>query len=532
MNATISTLRPDRPTPETPAPPRPGGFVSDALISLAIFAAFAALFVGCSARAPLWGDSAKLSIFVLDNDYGKRRLTSGMGHHTLTVAGGRLVADIAGLPPHRGLAVLSALCGAGSAALLFLLLRGYGLSQAVGLFCAAAFAMAHMNLFAFTVQESYAPMMVLWLGMLLCFQALRRTPSPVVSLVCGALVGLSVANHSLSVMLYGIVLFPALVLRHGLRRSAAPTLFGLIGFAAAFGPIYFLLMTPPDASVALDQEIGSAFASWVNYRSLPKGLVFFALWTGLQLPLVWLVIGVNVRQWRRPIVADIGPHLAVIAVTAVFTSMYIIQRRMLMMTIALPSILVLAAAAIDTLGLSSKSLRRLAPAAVVFNLVLYSAVAAVMGPLVTKIVPELRVNHWRPADYYFEPFAHLDDHAGKLRDELERLIPASPADGRKTIVVSDFTFVQPLMYWQKWNGWRPDFELVDTGAWYSEDDARIARRVADLLARAVAEDARVVVLPYPDRFLSRLRLESVADVYYLHDLAIVNPKAEAFPPPE
>ena len=530
MNATISTLRPDRPTPETPAPPRPGGFVSDALISLAIFAAFAALFVGCSARAPLWGDSAKLSIFLLDNDYGKRRLTSGMGHHTLTVAGGRLVADIAGLPPHRGLAVLSALCGAGSAALLFLLLRGYGLSQAVGLFCAAAFAMAHMNLFAFTVQESYAPMMVLWLGMLLCFQALRRTPSPVVSLVCGALVGLSVANHSLSVMLYGIVLFPALVLRHGLRRSAAPTLFGLIGFAAAFGPIYFLLMTPPDASVALDQEIGSAFASWVNYRSLPKGLVFFALWTGLQLPLVWLVIGVNVRQWRRPIVADIGPHLAVIAVTAVFTSMYIIQRRMLMMTIALPSILVLAAAAIDTLGLSSKSLRRLAPAAVVFNLVLYSAVAAVMGPLVTKIVPELRVNHWRPADYYFKPFAHLWTDPSQMRDELDEQFPPFETSGRLTSLVLDFTFVKPLLYYRLQDGWREDIELIDTDFWLLDDEATTERRVRDFLSHAAEEQSQIVMAPYPDRVLGRLKMESFADVELKNDHAVVRPKPEFFPP--
>ena len=504
----------------------------DTALAALLFLAFGALFLACSAREPLWGDCAKLPTFLVDREYGTYGHMPGMGHHTLTVAAGRAVVSLTCLPPHRSLAVLSALYGAGSAALLFGLLRSYRISQGAGLFGATAFAAAHMNLYAFTVQESYSLMLLLWLGILACFRRLRLRAAPGLAFVCGVLVGLSAANHMLAVMLYGVCLFPALALRHGVRQSIAPTLCGLAGFASALAPVYAFLLIPADESTRVSDEIAGSFVSWIDLAALPKGLVFFALWTGLQLPLVWLVIGVNVRQWRRPIVADIGPHLAVIAVTAVFTSMYIIQRRMLMMTIALPSILVLAAAAIDTFGLSAKSLRRLAPAAVVFNLVLYSAVAAVMGPLVTKIVPELRVNHWRPADYYFEPFAHLDDHAGKLRDELERLIPASPADGRKTIVVSDFTFVQPLMYWQKWNGWRPDFELVDTGAWYSEDDARIARRVADLLARAVAEDARVVVLPYPDRFLSRLRLESVADVYYLHDLAIVNPKAEAFPPPE
>lgn len=507
----------------------------DALAALAIFALFVAFFLSVMAREALWGDSAKLSIYVLENDFGARGITTGMGHHTFTVIAGRLVADVLGLEPQRALAVVSVLSGAGATALLFLLLRGYGVSGATSLFCATALAMAHMNLFAFTIQESYAPMLVLWVGILVCFRSLRERPGRGASLVCGALVGMSLLNHSLAVMLFTFVLLPSLVIRHGWRRSIEPAVYGAAGFLLVFVPVNWLLMVSKPSTTTFTAGLVDNFRRWMDVATLPKGLVFFVLWVGFQLPVVALLMvgkarGLKLSAGRT---VDWRPHLGVIVFTALFTSAYIIQRRMLMMTVCLPSFLVLAAPVIDSFGLTGAKLRRLSVAMVAFNLALYLGTSMAIGAVISKVVPELRVNHWRPAAYYFRPFMHLWAPPSAMLRELDERFPPMGDSGRKYLFIIDFTFKRPVDYAQRQNGWRPDIEVFEMDRWLYLPDVPLERHAEQLVRQATAEGKEIVVVPYPDRLMRTLKLETFADLETSGDCAVVRlrPAATAAPTP-
>jgi hypothetical protein len=500
----------------------------DGLSALAIFAFFTVFFGVFMAREPLWGDSAKLSIYVLENDFGIRGITTGMGHHTFAVMAGRLVADLLGVEAQRGLALACVFSGAGATALFFLLLRRYGISAAVSLFCATALAVAHMNLFSFTIQESYAPMLMLWVGILLCFRRLRKRPEKLTSLVCGALVAMSLLNHSLAVMIFGVILLPALIVRHRFRHSLTAATFGLAGFLIVFLPVLALLMVP-DPEPARETQILDAFERWMDLRALPKGLVFFVAWVGYQLPTVFLVIFGKIRRLSAARTVDWLPHVSVIVFTALFTSAYIIQRRMLMMTICLPSFLILAAPVIDRFSLTGQSLRRLTAFTVVFNPIFYTGAAMIIAPMVTKIVPELRVNHWRPADYYFRPFVHLTAPPSAMLRELDERFPPMTDPSRKYLFLMDFTFRRPLAYAQLQRGWRPDIELFELDKWMYTPEIPLERSAENLVRSSTEKGMEIVVIPYPDRLMRSLKLESIADLEVSGDCAIVRLKKEAAP---
>lgn len=92
---------------------------------------------------------------------------------------------------------------------------------------------------------------------------------------------------------------------------------------------------------------------------------------------------------------------------------------------------------------------------------------------------------------------------------LMRALESLPEPGRPRALITDFTFLRPLLYYQKRGGWMPSLSLEELDAfyWLPTREKRDAR-MEELLCRARQQDRQMLVLDPTDRYLKNLGLEN------------------------
>lgn len=486
---------------------------------MTLFALLFAFYGLLMAREPLWGDSSKLSLYVLDRDFGVRSLTTGMGHHSLLIFLGYFITTTTGMAPHIALSLISVASGAASVALLYQLLSHYTLSKRIRIIACLLFGFSNTSLFVFCIQESYGLLIVLWMLVLMLFHKLYNTTSPrdKDSYLTGIFLALSLLNHTLSVILFSVVLLPLLLLKHKAKIFIKHTLIALSGSASVLIPFFAFLMSPNKTSTTLADQLNTFFTAYVNLRSLPKGLVLFFAWIVFQYPVVFLIAAANIRKVKRLSIDNLSVHFFIIFSTMLFTSAYMIQRRILMMGIALPSLSIIFSCVLQEINISKRNAIRLIAAIPFINLAFYFSIGLITSELVPRIVPELRVNHWRPSTYYFVPFDFHFHNPKHLINEIDQAIPVNP--NKTTNIITDFTFGKPLVYFQKKDSWRMDIQVIDVDILFWMENAEKSRKTEEIVTHLKKENSQSYMLPYPDQIMQRVEIDKQFKVQQLHDYA-------------
>lgn len=495
-------------------------------LALFISLFFILCYYTMSARTALWGDSSKLSIYVLNHDYGKQQLTVGAGHHTLTVLIGDLITYLTGLEPANSLAILSVVTGGLSCGLIYKLLCQNCLDIRINRLLTLLFGFAQSNLFIFTIQESYGIMLFMWIALLILATESLKNFTPLKSLLIGVLAGLTFLNHLLPIIISVFTLVPIFILYKSRVQIMKQFVYALFGFLLVIVPVWLFLLMPYKQVTENNQSlliaVSSNIQAFMKIKTFPKGLLLFLLWIVFQLPIAIVICSICRKnlslKWNRSFTV----HISIILASVCFTAMYMMQRRFLMLTITLPSVMVILSVILSKSGgiISSVYLLPLIP---VVNSLIYFGTPLVLEPVIQKMAPELRTNVWRNIGYYINPVSHIFQNPLNLINDIDEKILFDSSSNQKSLILSDFTFIRPLMYQSQAHGWRPDLILEDIDyAFWLEKDAR-DKYLKSLFKIAKERHYRIVVFPNPDKTIESLNLRKFSRAEDLGSFLILTP---------
>ena len=319
---------------------------SEVLIVLGLLAGGLCLYVATLAPTVLWGDDATLQLAAVEG-----QLRASAGSHPAWVALAHLLTAL----PIRELAyrvnLLSALAGAATLGLLYLILRAVPVSRPASILATVAFAVSH-TFWAHAVRAEVYTLTLATMGLMVAAGLYwQRTGRVRYLALMGVAIGLALTTHVLALLYLPALAWLLIARRRQLTRRGLVVL--ILSTLLALLPLTYLLWRDAqrmhsDLLTTLRWALftfeGYDFRSSI-FRFSPASLVSdaaqWALFLGYQFPGPALLLGVAgiVLSWQR-VHRDVAIFLALLyLVPAAFAFSYQVGDRYVFF---LPSYLVFA----------------------------------------------------------------------------------------------------------------------------------------------------------------------------------------------
>jgi len=409
-------------------------WLEPAIVGIVVFLLYA--FTG--ARDVLWGDPAKLMLFVYEGDITFRQ-EGHVGLVLYTWAFSILPIESYALRMHLSSAIsMSVAIG-----IVHAILLGLGFSRSAARIGTAALAVAHTVWFTAAMFESY-PLVLLLLSTSAWFLLVAEK-----NVMPGILVGLGVVVHPIS-------LFGLLGVVYGLWKSDRG-LRGVTRFLTGVGVggllplLVVFILVPHQANVEeVNWASATGYYASIGYpvKNLPL-LIAYLVYNFAGPALLLLGLGfAKISVTERIILLLFAlPHLVV----AVF---WLPQRSYL---IPLPVYFVMAyliAAGAETVVRARRDLAvPLLILATILPVVIYAITPSiVVGLGLDKFVRD--APYREESTYFFQPWKVSDTSAREYLDTLARFLPLG------SVVVGDWTLITTVNYAHRVERWREDLILV------------------------------------------------------------------------
>ena len=450
-----------------PLPPDSRRSRSDLLIVLGLVAGGLCLYAATLAPTVLWGDDATLQLAAVDG-----QLRASAGSHPAWVALAHLLSAL----PIRELAyrvnLLSALAGAATLGLFYLILRAVPVSRPAGILATLAFAVSH-TFWAHAVRAEVYTLTLATMGLMVVAGLYwQRTGQDRYLALEGGAIGLALTTHVLALLYLPALAWLLIARRRQLTRRGLIAL--IVSALAALLPLTYLLWRDAqrmhwELLAALRWALftfeGYDFGSSIfrlSAATLVSDAAQWALFLGYQFagPALLLGLAGMVLSWRR-LHRDVAIFLAVLyLVPAAFAFSYQVGDRYVFF---LPSYLAFGiwlGIGIDALLGAWHTRRAGSPASA---LPVGLAIVLLAVPVSTyRLTPDvmahlgLTFRQGRPAPgpnsrylLLWPPKAGYTD----ARRYAEAALASAPADA---LLLADPSLAAPIQYLQRTENKRPD----------------------------------------------------------------------------
>ena len=441
---------------------------SEVLIVLGLVAGGLCLYVATLAPTVLWGDDATLQLAAVDG-----QLRASAGSHPAWVALAHLLTAL----PIRELAyrvnLLSALAGAATLGLLYLILRAIPVSRPASILAVAAFAVSH-TFWAHAVRAEVYTLTLATMGLMVAAGLYwQRTGRVRYLALMGAAIGLALTTHVLALLYLPALAWLLIVRRRLLTRRGLIVL--ILSALLALLPLTYLLWRDAqrmhwDLLAALRWALftfeGYDFRSSIfrfSIASLVSDAAQWILFLGYQFPGPALLLGLVgiVLSWRR-VHRDVAVFLALLyLVPAAFAFSYQVGDRYVFFLPSYLAFSVWIGIGIDALLAAWRPRRTGAPVSA--PLLIGLAILLIALPVATyRLTPDVMAylgitfRQGRPAPgpnsrylLLWPPKAGYTD----ARSYAEAALASAPAGA---LLLADPILAAPIQYLQRTENNRPD----------------------------------------------------------------------------
>lgn len=435
--------------------------------AIIIFISSLVFYIFSLAPTVLWGDSAKLTLYVRNFSFG----LDLVGAHYLHTIIGKLFSFL----PFGDFAwrqnLMSAFFGSAALAVLFLILKELGIKKAPAVLTVCAFGVSHTFWLLSVMNESYTISVffiaaLIWL-MLLIGRLNNKMP---LFFIFAFLFGLSLNNGLLSLFMAPGILYFFMSKNNrptAIKYSAPMFLLFIAGYFLIF--CTFIRHVPAADTGLILRNISNELKCFARPGIFIKELVRYPAYLFYQFPLFGFFIGLfGIRRLFNKNKGLCAVFLTMFLSFVLFASYYMYQRKFF---ILLPSYFIFAI----FIGAGINYLYKKVPAAVlilclvILPVGLYSAMPGVchkfgIDPLKIRTVP-YRDN---VRFYLFPP---KNGEYGARRYALEALNSCKP----DAVILADFTCAKPLEYMQEVEGIRKDVIVEGLDRYIFEGDRQNER---------------------------------------------------------
>lgn len=430
---------------------------ADNISAFAIFIFSFMFYFFTLAPTILWGDSAKLALYVY-NFYLPFDLIGGHPLHTIA---GKLFSFM----PINDFAcrqnLMSAFFGSASLVILYFLMRQIGIKGVSSALATLAFAVSHTFWLTSVINESYAISIFFISTMLLILTLFCRLESKV-SLIClcSFLFGLSLTNNLISVFLLPGILY-IFLLKENRALIFKYAVFWIPSFICGISLwiyIYFKNYKSPFSIDFVNNFL--AMTAWYSRpQNFLKELIKYPAYLFYQFPFLGFFIGlIGIKSLFHNSKKFLCASLIIIISYILFSSGYMMQRKFF---ILIPSYLIFSiyvGAGLDYIFAKSKN-RYLNISLSLFLILVSAAIYYVTPKILAKLdkaVINIRTLPYRDnLSFYFWPNKRNEHGAKKYAEEVLKSAKFN------SIILADFTPGMVLKYLQELEGFRKDVVIED-----------------------------------------------------------------------
>jgi hypothetical protein len=419
-----------------------------------------AVYAATAQRGPAWQDSGIFQWRILDFDLtGKFGLALA---HPLLIILGKAMSWLPFGPPAFRMNLVSALCGAVSAANVALLVRRLSPDRPAAAWVAAGLlGLAHTPWWLSTICESQMVFAALFTTSLHVLVGLVRRPTAGLALILGAVNGLGLLAHDLALLalaVYGLTVI-ALVAAGRLRWYAVVVL--AAGWVAGSSGM-LVLVARQAAETGLIPAVKSALfgRSWQGYvlggsPGAVKAGVGYILYNFPNLGLV--LAGVGLWALRKgPLRRLRWCFCGLTAIYLAFAVRYTVMDQFMFFVPFYVMVAVLAGVGLGSLRAGAYSWAApVALASLLATPALYAAMPAVVRSAGLAVPGRKDLPFRDPSRYWLAPWKSGEDSAGLFARQALADVPAGGT------IIADGTSLYPLLWTRRVDGLGRDVRLLE-----------------------------------------------------------------------